>query len=149
MEPSSIKKISIRPLNRFNWEAAANLELADYQQDFLPSNLFSIAQSAYEDLTACGIFADEDLVGFTSYGNFSSVYWVNRIMIDKQYQEQGYGTQALQKLLDRIKTRPDCREIRTSFVRQNAIAEYFFGKMGFRRIADGLDGEIVMRYEGN
>ena len=149
MAPSSInKKVTVRPLNRFNWENAANLELHDYQTDFMPSNLHSIAQSKYENLTPCGIFAGDDLVGFLMYGNFSGVYWINRIMVDKAYQELGFGREALGKLLLQLKSKPDCHEIRTSFVRQNAIAEYFFGKAGFKRIADGLDDEIVMRWMG-
>lgn len=114
----------------------------------MPSNLHSIAQSKFEELTACGIFAGDDLVGFLMYGNFGGVYWVNRIMVDKAYQEMGYGRTALDKLLQQLKTKPDCHEVRTSFVRQNAIAEYFFGMAGFQRIADGLDGEIVMRWMG-
>lgn len=148
MEASSTSKVSIRPLNRFNWEEAASLELHDYQKDFMPSNLHSIAQSKYENLIACGIFADETLVGFAMYGNFSGVCWINRIMVDKAYQEMGYGRAALDKLVGQLKTRPDCAEIRTSFVRQNAIAEYFFSQAGFHRISDGLEGEIVMRWTG-
>jgi len=138
----------LRPLNRFNWETAANLQLEDYQQDFLPSNLFSIAQAQYEGLTPLGIFGDDRLVGLAVWGNFSGVYWISRVMVDKDHQEKGLGTRAVRQLVDKLKSRPDCAEIRTSFVRQNAIAEYFFGKLGFQRIADGLEGEIVMRYAG-
>lgn len=148
MAASSTYKITVRPLNRYNWEEAANLELHDYQSDFMPSNLHSIAQSKYENLTACGIFSDDLMVGFVMYGNFSGVFWISRIMVDKAYQEMGFGRSALDKLLGQLKTHPECKEIRTSFVRQNAIAEYFFGQAGFRRIADGLDGEIVMRWDG-
>jgi len=140
------KKITVRPLNRFNWEAATQLELHEYQSDFMPPILHSIAQSKFEDLEPMGIFAGDDLVGFAMYGNFSGICWINRIMLDKTHQEKGYGKKALQLILDKIKTRPNCQEIRTSFVRANALAEYFFGSMGFQRIADGLDGEIVMRW---
>lgn len=140
------KKITLRPLNRFNWEAATQLELHDYQSDFMPSILHSIAQSKFEKLEPMGIFAEDDLVGFAMYGNFSGVCWINRIMLDKAHQEKGYGKKALQLILNKIKTRPNCQEIRTSFVHANALAEYFFGKMGFQRITDGLDGEIVMRW---
>lgn len=146
MEEENIK-VTVRPLNRFNWEVAANLELHDYQSDFMPGNLHSIALSRFEELEPAGIFAGDDMVGFAMYGNFSGVYWINRIMIGKEQQENGYGKKALQIILDKLKTRPDCSEIRTSFVRQNALAEYFFSSMGFERIADGLDGEIVMRWE--
>ena len=141
-----ILKVTVRPLNRFNWEMAVNLELEDYQSDFLPDNLYSIAQAKFEDLEPMGIFAGEAMVGFAMYGNFGGVCWINRIMVDKHHQEKGYGKKAVKIILDKLKTRPDCDEIRTSFVKQNALAEYFFSSMGFVRIADGLDGEIVMRW---
>lgn len=147
MEEENIDiKVTVRPLNRFNWELAVNLQLHDYQEGFLPGNLESIAQSKFENLDPCGIFAGDKMVGFAMYGNFSGIYWINRIMIDKDYQEHGYGKKALKIILDKLKTKPDCGEIRTSFVRQNALAEYFFASMGFTRIADGLEGEIVMRW---
>lgn len=146
-EDNPTQKVTLRPLNRFNWELATQLKLHEYQEDFLPSNLYSLAQAKFEDLVPLGIFAGEEMVGFAMYGNFSGIYWINRIMLDKEHQERGLGKKALQLLIDKVKTRPDCDEIRTSFVRQNALAEYFFGSAGFRRIADGLDGEIVMRWE--
>ena len=142
----SESKISIRPLDRFNWEGALELELHDYQQDFLPDILFSIAQSKFENLFPFGIMQDGKMVGFLMYGNFGGVCWVNRIMLDKEHQEKGFGGQALQLLLKQLTRDPACHEIRTSFVRQNAIAEYFFQGQGFRKVSDSLEDEIVMRY---
>ncbi len=147
MEEENINnKVTVRPLNRFNWELAVQLKLHDYQEGYMPDNLTSIAQSKFENLDPTGIFVGERMVGFAMYGNFGGVCWINRIMVDKGFQEQGYGKKALKIILDKLKTRPDCSEVRTSFVHQNALAEYFFSQNGFHRIADGLDGEIVMRW---
>ncbi|MEY3443697.1 MAG: hypothetical protein RLZZ519_1978, partial [Bacteroidota bacterium] len=55
--------VQIKPLTRFNWEQATSLQLHDYQEDFLPSVLFSIAQSKFENLFPYGIFEGEELVG--------------------------------------------------------------------------------------
>jgi diamine N-acetyltransferase len=142
------EQVSIRPLTRFNWEQALTLELHDYQDGFLPPVLHSIAQSKFENLFPYGIFVGDHMAGFVMYGEFSGVCWVSRIMVDKAYQQRGIGTIALQHLLDLLKVHPKCREIRTSFGRDNALAEYFFRKAKFALIGDGLDNEIVMRYVG-
>ena len=88
------------------------------------------------------------MVGFLMYGEFDAICWISRFMIDKRFQEQGIGKTALRQLLDLLRSQPRCREIRTSFSRKNALAEYFFRAQGFEPIGDGLDKEIVMRYRG-
>jgi diamine N-acetyltransferase len=148
--PSSTdQKIQIKPLTRFNWEQATQLELHDYQEDFLPSVLFSIAQSKFENLFPYGIFEGEKLVGFLMYGEFDAICWISRFMIDKHHQESGIGKTALRQLLDILRNQPKCKEIRTSFSRKNALAQYFFQSQGFEQIGDGLDKEIVMRYKSS
>lgn len=139
-------KVTISPLTRFNWEETLDLELHDYQEDFLPPVLHSLAQSRFENLNPFGIFLDGKMVGYAMYGLFSGIGWVSRIMVDKHFQEHGIGKKALLLLIEHLKNHPQCREIRTSFSRQNALAEYFFGAAGFRRINQELEDEIVMRY---
>lgn len=143
---SSTDEVTIQALTRFTWEKAADLELHPYQEDFLPSNLHSMAQARFENLTPMGIFSGNEMVGFLMYGNFGGVCWINRIMVDKNHQEKGYGRKALRLLLRHLRSLPTCREIRTSFVRANALAEYFFGSMGFFQKGKAVDGEIVMQY---
>ncbi|MEM1000622.1 MAG: GNAT family N-acetyltransferase [Bacteroidota bacterium] len=141
-------KVTIGELTRFNWENALELELHDYQQDYLPEILYSIAQSKFENLTPMGIFLDAKMVGFAMYGIFGGISWISRLLVDKAHQEKGIGKEALQLLIERLRRDPQAEEIRTSFARQNALAEYFFTSNGFRRLSEGLDEEIVMRYRG-
>jgi diamine N-acetyltransferase len=142
---TSRDKVTVRPLTRFNWEEATQLRLYDYQEDYLPGVLHTIAQSKYENVFPHGIFLGDRMVGFIAYGEFSGVCWVSRVLVDRDFQNQGVGRDALAILLERLRKDPKCREIRTSFAKQNALAEYFFGSMGFERLGDGLDDEIIMR----
>jgi diamine N-acetyltransferase len=145
--PSSTeRRVRVKPLTRFNWELATKLQLHDYQEEFLPSVLFSLAQSKFENLFPYGIFEEEDLVGFLMYGEFDGICWISRILVDKDFQERGIGRKALVQMLDLLRSQPRCKEIRTSFARQNALAEYFFKSAGFEQIGEGLDKEIVMRW---
>jgi diamine N-acetyltransferase len=145
-QSSTDLRVQIKPLTRFTWEKATALQLHDYQEGFMPSVMYSIAQSKFENLFPYGIFEGDELVGFLMYGEFDGICWVSRIMVDKQHQEQGIGKIALRLLLDILRSHPKCREIRTSFVRQNALAEYFFRSAGFETIGEGAGNEIVMRY---
>lgn len=136
--------MDVRQLTRYNWEEATQLRLYDYQEDYLPGVLHTIAQSKYENVFPHGIFLGERMVGFIAYGEFSGVCWVSRVLVDRDFQNQGVGRDALAILLGRLRKDPKCREIRTSFAKQNALAEYFFGSMGFEKLGEGLDDEIVM-----
>jgi diamine N-acetyltransferase len=145
--PSSTdRRVQLKPLTRFTWEKATQLKLHDYQEDFMPSVLFSIAQSKFENLFPFGIFEGEEMVGFIMYGEFDGICWISRIMIDMAHQERGIGRLALLQMLDNLRSQPRCKEIRTSFDRKNALAEYFFKSVGFEQIGEGLDKEIVMRW---
>ena len=143
---SSNARLQIKPLLRLNWEDATRLQLHDYQEDFLPSVLHSLAQSKFENLFSYGIFEGEEMVGFLMYGEFDGICWINRLMIDKAHQERGLGRLAVLQLLDMLRKHPRCQEIRTSFSRKNALAEYFFKSVGFTPIGEGMDTEIVMRW---
>lgn len=140
------ENVSIRPLDRFNWESALELELHDYQRDFLPDVLYSIAQSKFENLFPHGIFLGGKMVGFLMYGNFGGICWINRIMVDKNFQKDGIGSHALTQILQQLQRDPSCKEIRTSFSRQNSVAEHFFGQHDFRKVTDSLEDEVVLRY---
>lgn len=80
------------------------------------------------------------------YGNFSGICWINRIMIDKEYQRQGIGQAAIKQLLEQLNRDMKCKEIRTSFARINHNAEAFFKDMGFYVIDSELDEEVVAVY---
>lgn len=121
------------------------LQVHPHQADFLPSVLYSLAQSKFENLFPFGIYHAQEMVGFAMYGEFSGVCWVTRLLIDKAHQGKGYGKAALMELLGLLRSLPRCREVRTSVARQNALAEYLFQSVGFERVADPLADEIVMR----
>ena len=139
--------IRLEPLTRFNWETAIRLSVSEDQQPFIPSNLFSIAQSRFEDSEPFLIVHDEEPVGFLLIVRFSGVYWITRIMIDQFYQGRGYGPIALQKAVDLLKQRKGVDEIRTSVARKNLEAENLFLQAGFRRLQEVDGKEFVMRLE--
>lgn len=145
--PEEEVKVSLTLLNRLNWETVIDLEVDNDQKEFVPDNLYSIAQSKFENCSPFGILFGTRMVGFIMYCNFSQICWINRVMVDRYHQRQGIGTQAISLLIQKLKPNPACREIRTSIKRENAIAEYVFMQAGFKRMGE-VDGEVIMRYSG-
>ena len=138
----------IVPLDRYNWELCLDISLLPAQDAMLPSILYSLAQARFEQLVPMGIVVGEKMIGFLMYGEFGGICWINRIMIDANYQGQGYGTSAITQLISKLKANIRCREIRTSYARNNYPAGHFFETIGFVSIPSELaDGEVVMRYE--
>jgi diamine N-acetyltransferase len=98
--------VVLEPIHEGNWLACADLKLADGQELFVPSNLFSIAQSKfYPHWHVVGVYDDDTLVGFAMYGLDLSDNSMNliRLMIDAQQQGKGYGKAAVAAILAAIK----------------------------------------------
>ena len=103
-----------------------------------------------------GIYADDLLVGFTilTYGvkedNLMPVvayhnYYIWHFIIDEQYQGNGYGQQALNQLIEYMRTSP-CGEAKScwaSYTIGNTGAKKFFEKCGFSENGETVFGEIV------
>lgn len=139
----------IVPLDRYNWELCLKIEIHESQRAFTPSILHSLAQAKFEALTPYGVVYQGEMIGFLMYGTFGGICWINRIIIDRQYQGKGLGSAALTLLLRKLRNYTDCKEIRTSYAEENRAAERLFSANGFVPMASALDdGEVVMRYEG-
>ncbi len=137
----------IVPLDRFNWERCLEIEMKPEQRAYIPSILYSLAQARFENLNPYGVMHKGSMVGFMMYGNFSGICWISRIIIDQSYQEKGIGRAALMQLLEMLKNKSRCREIRTSYTEDNHTADAFFKALGFEPLPDAMGGEVVARYE--
>lgn len=138
---------SLIPLDRFNWELYINITLLETQKEFVPPILYALAQAYFEKLTPLGINADNEPVGFAMYGIFGGIAWINRLMIDKDFQGRGIGKKAVALLIERLKKEPQCQEIRTSYAKNNTDAALFFSALGFEEINHTLAEEIVAVYK--
>ncbi|MDX2248904.1 MAG: GNAT family N-acetyltransferase [Bacteroidia bacterium] len=139
---------AIIPLDRYNWELCLDIQMEPDQEQFIPSVIYSIAQAKFEDLHPYGILYGSKIVGFLMYGSFGGICWINRIIIDKEYQGQGIGKSAIRELLMLLRGKIACREIRTSYSAENYVADHFFRSLGFHPINEDMSHEIVARYEG-
>lgn len=136
--------LKIEPVTRFNWESCAKLVLSEVQARFVPSNLYTIAQSKYENLDLYALYLDDVVIGMAAIGYFAKVYWISRIMIDYRYQNLGYGRSFLKLLLEVITRDRKSHEIRTAIHPENLVAQKLFKNEGFELLGEMEDGELIL-----
>ncbi len=140
-------QVELVPLHRLNWEEVVRLEVAPEQQRFIPSNLYSIAQSRFEKNSLLyAIRAEGKTVGFAMLLLSDNVCWIARLMIDKHFQGRGYGYKALQQILQQMHHKARIHEVRVVVAKENNRAIAFFEKCGFFLKDELDDNEYIYFY---
>jgi len=131
------------------------LTLAPGQEDFVASNVYSLAQAAYQGgLVPLAVYAttadgqgNAALVGFVMYSTLPDEvgrHWIFRVMFDQSQQGKGYGRAAMALLLDEMRANiPDLRTIALDFHERNHVAEKLYESLGFVRTGEVEEHEIV------
>ena len=80
------------------------------------------------------------------YENPADRYWLWRFMIDESLQGKGYGTAALQIIIQYFKDN-GAKNIRLSTKETNIYALSMYRKAGFRDTGEMNDDEIVLQMD--
>jgi len=121
---------------------------ADQKEHYPRSNAYSIAEAHFApDAWFRGIYAGETPVGFVLLSLIPerAEYFLWRLMIDRRYQRQGYGRQAMRLVIDYVRTLPKATEFYTSHLRGNEGAAALYSDLGFQYTGDETDGDLLMR----
>ena len=144
--------IELRAITEENFIDAFNLRLAPGQEDFVSHPIRSLAQ-AYIYRNQCqpfGIYAAGKMVGYVMviYDYDVPEYDIWHMMIDQAEQGRGYGSEALDKVIEYIRTKPfgDCGRVALTCSKQNPVARKLYEKKGFSAtgIEDEDEIELVM-----
>jgi diamine N-acetyltransferase len=143
-------------------ECIYDIETSEKQKEFVDSNVESLAE-AYVDITNGGyatpyaVYDNETMVGFVMYTFMDKTngpyvlpcYYIWRILIDKNRQRKGYGKQAIEKVIEEIKTMPHgkAERIYTSWVPENIASKSLFESFGFVETGEIDDGEVVVKLD--
>ncbi|MFD1179447.1 GNAT family N-acetyltransferase [Paenibacillus puldeungensis] len=152
--------ITLRKITLDNRREMFRLEVAEDQRRFVASNLSSVA-SCYVLATNGGcplpfaIYADEQMVGFVMivYGITGyevpeiadNNYCILRLMIGEQFQKQGYGREAMKKILDYIRTLPagPAEYCWIPYEPDNLVAKKLYESFGFRDNGEICNNEPI------
>ena len=131
-----------------NFEECLSLTVNDWQLNFVAPNSYSLSE-AYADKVSIplAIYADEKMVGFIMYDYDADKQtgYITRLMVDKRYQKNGYGREAMEIVIGRFKATPGCKYIQTSYWPDNASAGRLYESLGFVMTGEISNGEAVCR----
>ena len=136
--------VILRSVTVENWKECIELQVHHDQKDFVPSNLYSIAEAQfYPRAVSLAIYNDQgQMVGFTMYGvdETSGKWKIFRIMIDQAHQGKGSGRAAMEAVIEQLAGRPDCDEILIAYKPTNEAARELYAHFGFAEqgVRDGL-----------
>ena len=137
--------VELKPITEDNFIDAFNLKLAPGQDEYVSHPIRSLAQ-AYVYRDQCqpfGIYAHGRMVGYVMviYDYDVPEYDVWHMMIDESMQGRGYGSEALDRVIDYIKSKPfgDSGRIALTVNKENPTARKLYEQKGFA--ATGIEDE--------
>ncbi len=139
--------VSLREITRDNLTPILKLSVKENQNKFVAPNAVSIAQAHFEEHAWFrAIYAGEEPVGFVMLyiDTSKATYHLWRFMIDQRFQGKGYGEQALELVIDYVRSLPDAKEFSLSYVPAEGGPEPFYRKFGFVETGEWDDDEKVM-----
>lgn len=132
--------VELRAITKDNLDDVIRLTVAEHQKAFVSSTAQSLAQAyIYRDTAfPFAIYANETLVGFIMLGFYEEKkqYTLWKLLIDKKYQNQGYGKGAVQKGIAYLKDIFGAKEIYVGVSSENDRAKQLYASIGFK--ATGL-----------
>ncbi|MGC5698802.1 GNAT family N-acetyltransferase [Pseudomonas sp. NFXW11] len=138
--------VQLREVDHGNYEQLSDLEVFAEQEDYVASNLWSLAQAAYEpQCTARAIYHQDQPVGlFLWHAASPHKVAIWRFMVDKQHQHQGIGRQALGLLLEELRRSPGLTQVEICYNPENPLAAPFYASFGFQEQGMDQDNEDML-----
>ena len=142
--------VELRPITVENFIDAFNLKLSPEEERFVSHPIRSLAQ-AYVYRNQCqpfGIYAEQRMVGYVMviYDYDVPEYDIWHMMIDATMQGRGYGSDALDHVLEYIRTKPfgDSGRVALTCHKDNAAALKLYERKGFSATGVEYDDEIEL-----
>ena len=141
--------VVLKEITKENLDEVLALSVADDQKSFVSTNAESLAQAYVYSDTAYpfAVYDDDTIVGFIMMGYYEvkEYYTLWKFMIDKRYQNRGYGRRALELGIRYLRNRFNVSEIYTGVIPGNTIAKNLYKSVGFKETGVIESGMEEMR----
>ncbi|MBO4308461.1 MAG: GNAT family N-acetyltransferase [Clostridia bacterium] len=137
--------VELKAITEANFMDAFHLNLAPEQENFVSHPIRSLAQAyVYRDqCQPSGIYAEGKMIGYIMviYDYDVPEYDLWHMMIDRAEQGRGYGSEALDRVIEYIKTKPFGNSNRVALTcnKNNPVARKLYESRGF--VATGIEDE--------
>ena len=102
--------ITLQKVDESNFIPCFDLELNDWQKEFVPHPIRSLAQAYvyYKQCTPFAVLSGGEVVGYIMviYDYDEETYNIWHLMIDRRRQGKGFGRAAMELALEYIRTKP-------------------------------------------
>ena len=146
--------LELRPIDASNQSAVEALTVSKSQKQYIASNKSSLATAASDEYKEIArpfaIYADDKLIGFTMFAfeltssDPQDRYWLWRFMIDQHFQGEGYGSAALEIIINYFENH-GADHIMLSTKDTNTTALTLYHKFLFAETGEMNGDEIVLR----
>lgn len=152
--PSIRAGVTLREITASNRADVIRIAVTPEQGEFVDGVAVSLEEAAAKP-DACpwfrAIYAEETPVGFVmitdgvppGHPEFEWPYYLWRLLIDAGHQRRGYGTAALDLVVEYVRRRPGAVELVTSVVPGEGSPMSFYERSGFHPTGGMLDREHV------
>lgn len=129
--------MEFREIDKDNYRDLMSLELDENQRGFVASASQSLLESLYEEgLIILGIYFGKIMIGYLLFDYDKEIpgWSLSRFMIDKKYQNKGFGKIAVREFLNYFKDNIDSDKIYISVNIDNIAAIRIFQSIGFKKV---------------
>jgi diamine N-acetyltransferase len=144
-------QIMLRELTADNLQSILELQVAESQRNLVAPNPISVSEAyvAGDHAWVRGVYTGDTPVGFLMLYTDPDrgEYHVWRLMIAEAHQRKGYGTRALERVIEHVRTQPNARELTLCVVPAEGGALDFYRRLGFAETGEMEEDELVMRLD--
>jgi diamine N-acetyltransferase len=143
--------VSLRPLTDSNRAELEALRVSAAQREFVSSvagSLLEAAEHPGAHAICWGLYDDDTPVGFVMIADevdkpeyIPQFLW--KLLIDERYQRRGYGTAALDLVVEYFRSRPGVEVVWTSAGEGEGSPIPFYERYGFERTGEIVDDDEV------
>ena len=142
--------VELKAISEENFIDAFNLKLAPGQEEFVSHPIRSLAQ-AYVYRDQCqpfGIYAAGKMIGYVMviYDYDVPEYDIWHMMIDESVQGQGFGSEALDRVIEYIRTKPfgDSDRVALTCNKNKSTARKLYESRGFSATGTEYEDEAEL-----
>lgn len=144
-----MSNIHIKDINHTNEDIVKKIKLRPEQESFIETVDECLEEAhTYKGWKPVAIYEGEKVIGFAMYGSFGDNRdtWIDRLIIDEQYQGNGRGRIAMEKLIDIVTREYQVNIIHLSIVKENRTAYHLYKSLGFQFMNEyDPNGELLFR----
>ena len=145
--------VSLRPLSESNRQAVEALRVSPSQEQYVSSVADSLIEAAeHPDARAVywAVYSEDTPVGFVMIADEVASpdyipHYLWKLLIDERYQRRGFGTAALDLVVEYFRGRPGVEVLNTSASQGDGSPISFYERYGFERTGEIRFAEVMLR----